>query len=202
VILPRLHTLEERRRFAQMVHRKVTVLAKLVIDESSDIDAMVAYWDYPGRPKGLRSLLESVSRVEGGGELDISHMLPPFARERLYTFPRPSEENPAARHDCVWTSLNFFSEIPDDRFTDPQVAHQIMARDYVRVDQPAMGDIVVLTDPRAQSVHFAVHLADDLYFTKNGSDRMQPWMTLDDLLSFYTLRVAKPLEVSYFHRKA
>jgi hypothetical protein len=204
VILPTLHTSQERKRFAQMVHRKVTVLATLVVDETSDIDAMVAYWSYPGRPKGLRSLLESVARVPGGGNLDIAHVLPPFARERLYTFANPSDENPAASHDCVWTSLNFFNELPDERFTDPQYAHQVLARDYVRVDAPTMGDVAVLMAPNNQSVHFAVHLADDLYFTKNGADRMQPWMlmTLDDILTFYSIRISKPLEVWYFHRKS
>lgn len=204
VVLPMLHTSEERKRFAQMVHRKATVLAKLVIDETSDIDAMVAYWDYPGRPKGLRSLLESVARAPGGGELDIAHVLPPFARERLYTFPVPSDENPAASHDCVWTSLNFFNEQPDERFTDPQYAHQVLASDYERVNKPKMGDLAVLMAPNNQSVHFAVHLADDLFFTKNGAERMQPWMlmTLEDILTFYSIRASSPLEVWYFHRKA
>ncbi|MDB4982554.1 MAG: hypothetical protein JWM82_3306 [Myxococcales bacterium] len=204
VILPTLKTVEERKRFEQMVHRKVTVLAKLSIDASSDIDAMVAYWGYAGEPKGRRSLLESLARVPGGAELDIAQMLPPFARDRLYTFPNSSEDNPAARHDCVWTSLNFFNEHPDERFTDPQYAHQVLARDYERVDAPKMGDIAVLMAPNGQSVHFAVHLADGLYYTKNGSDRMQPWMlmTLDDLLTFYSIRVSTTLEVLYFRRKA
>jgi hypothetical protein len=203
VVLPTLQNSQDRRRFQQMVHRKMTLLVQLVIDETSDLDAVEAYWDYPGRPKGLRKLLESLARAPGGGELDIAHLLPPFARKRLYTFPEPSADPSTPKRDCVWTSLNFFNDQPDDRLADPGYAQKLIAQQYERVDSPRFGDIAVLLTPSKQSVHSAVYLADDLVFTKNGFSEMQPWMlmTLADVVTYYSITNTGPLELQYFRRK-
>jgi hypothetical protein len=203
VVLPTLQDSRDRKRFEQMVHRKMTFLVQLVIDNTSDIDAMVAYWDYPGRPKGLRTLFESLARVPGGGELDIAHLMPPFARKRLYTFPDPSKDPSAPKHDCVWTSLNFFNDQPDDRLADPAYTHRLIAQEYEKVDSPRFGDIAVLLGPNKQSVHAAVYLADDLVFTKNGYSALQPWMlmTLADVVTFYSIGAPDPLVLQYFRHK-
>ena len=203
VVLPTLPDSQQRKRFQQVVHRKMTFLVQLVIDDTSDIDAMVAYWDYPGRPKGLRTLFESLARVPGGGELDIAHLLPPFARKRLYTFPDPSTDSAAPKHDCVWTSLNFFNDQADDRLADPKYTHKLIAEEYERVDSPRFGDIAVLLTPDKQSVHAAVYLADDLVFTKNGFSATQPWMlmTLPDVVEYYWTAVPNSIELQYFRHK-
>jgi hypothetical protein len=203
VVLPSLQNSETRRRFVQMAHRKMTFLVQLVIDETSDIDAMVAYWDYPGRLKGMRTLFESLARVPGGGALDIVHLLPPFARKRLYTFPEPSLDPSRSRRDCLWTSLNFFNEEPDDRFSDPSYTQAVIAQEYERVDSPRFGDIALLLAPNNQSIHAAVYLADDLVFTKNGFSATQPWMvmTLPDVVEFYSIGVSNNLTLQYFRHK-
>jgi hypothetical protein len=194
----------DRKRLHEMVHRKATYMVHLQVDKTSDIDAMVAYWTYPGRPKGLRTLFESLARVPGGASLDITHLLPPFARQHLYTFPDPSPvDSIAQRHDCLWTSFNFFGDVPDERYVEPGYAGQVIARDYRQVTAPRFGDLVVLTDERQQSVHFAVYLADNLVFTKNGAHQMQPWMlqTLPDVVTFYSITRPKPLGVRYLRHK-
>src|SRR5213079_1134695 len=111
------------------VHRRLTMMAQLILDRSSNLDAMVAYWDFKGRSKGLRSLFESVSRIPGGGELDISHVLTPFARQHLYAFPDPSDNPEILRRDCGWTALNFFNDEPDDHLSHPEYAAQVLQRD-------------------------------------------------------------------------
>jgi hypothetical protein len=203
VVLPTLQNSQDRKRFQQMVHRKMTFLVQLVIDETSDIDAMVAYWDFPGRAKGMRTLFESLARVPGGGELDIAHLLPPFARKRLYTFPDPSMDPPTPKHDCVWTSLNFFNDQPDDRLADPEYTRKLIPQEYERVDSPRFGDLAVLLTPNKQSVHATVYLADDLVFTKNGFSTMQPWMlmTLADVVTQYSITNPNPLELQYLRHK-
>jgi hypothetical protein len=204
VVLPTLQNVHDRLRFEQMAHRKTTFLVQLIIDKTSDIDAMVAYWDFPGRPKGLRTLLESLARVPGGGELDISHLLPPFARERLYTFPDPSRAPSAPKHDCVWTSLNFFNDQPDERFADPAYTHKLIMEQHQRVDSPRFGDIAVLLTRSKAIVHAAVYLADDLVFTKNGFSALQPWMLmpLADVVTFYSITAPEPLELAYFRPRS
>jgi hypothetical protein len=174
-----------------------------VVDGSSDIDAMVAYWDFRGRSKGLRSLFESLARVPGGGELDISHVLTPFARKRLYAFPEPSDDPKIWRRDCGWTALNFFNDTPDDGLSNPEYAGQVIQRDYEQVSAPKFGDIAALVDENSDSVHLASYVADGLAFTKNGFNRTQPWMLmkLEDLVAHYSINRAANLDVGYFRRK-
>jgi hypothetical protein len=203
IVFPTLESSQARRRFLQMAHRKMTFLVQLVIDETSDIDAMVAYWDNAGRFKETRTLFEALARAPGGGELDISLLLPPFARERLYTFPAPSTDPSTPRRDCLWTSLNFFNDQPDDRFSEPEYTQKVLEQDYEKVESPRFGDIALFLAPSKQSVHAAVYLADDLVFTKNGFAATQPWiiMTLSDIVDFYSIGVPNNLELQYFRRK-
>ena len=203
VVLASLGTSIERQRFHTGIHRRMTVMAQLIIDQNTNIDAMIAYWGYPRRSKGLRSLFESLARVPGGGELDISHVLTPFARERLYTFPEPSDDPKVGRRDCGWTALNFFSDEPDDRLSTPEYAAQVIQRDYERVGAPAFGDVVALIDEDENSVHLATYLADNLTFTKNGYNTTQPWMLMstEDLVERYSINRAKNLDVWYLRRK-
>jgi hypothetical protein len=186
-----------------MVHRRMTVMAQLIIDHTTNIDAMVAYWDFRGRSKGLRPLFESLARVPGGGELDILHVLTPFARERLYSFPEPSDDPKVWLRDCGWTALNFFSDEPDDRLSNPEYAGQVLHRDYERVNAPTFGDLVVLVDQDDSSEHIATYLADNLTFTKNGYNATQPWMlmSIEDLVERYSINRARNLDVWYFRRK-
>lgn len=203
VVLATLQTENERRRFQQMIHRKRTFVVQLVVERSADIDAMMAYWDFPGRSKGLRPLLESLARVPGGGELDIAHLLPPFARKRLYTYPDDSADAIVRSRECSWTALNFFNDPPDDRFANPAYTRTVVDDAYETVTSPRFGDLVVLTDPENVAHHFAVYLADDLTFTKNGFSKGQPWMLMKvaDLVDQYSISLPAPLEVSYHRRK-
>ena len=202
VVMATLQTPVERQHFNQTVHRRLTMMAQLIIDRGSDLDAMVAYWDFKGRSKGLRSLFESVSRIPGGGELDISHVLTPFARQHLYAFPDPSDNPEVLRRDCGWTALNFFNDEPDDHLSHPEYAAQVLQRDYERVGEPRFGDVVALVDDHEESVHLATYLADNLTFTKNGHNRTQPWMLmkLPELVEQYSINRIKNVDVWYFRR--
>lgn len=203
VVLRTLQTSLERQRFNQAVHRRMTLMAQLIIDNQSDVDAMVDYWNFKGRPKGLRSLFESIGRIPGGGELDILHLLTPFARQQLYAFPDPSDNPEVQRRDCGWTALNFFNEEPDDRLSHPEFAAQVLARDYERISDPKFGDVVALVDENEESVHLATYLADGLTFTKNGHNHTQPWMLMnvEELVEQYSINRSKNVDVWYMRRR-
>ena len=63
---------------------------------------------------------------------------------------------------------------------------------------------MILTTPDGAPIHAAVYLADDIYFTKNGVNLIQPWILthFDDLLEEYNVRhPISGLRVYYFRRK-
>ena len=71
---------------------------------------------------------------------------------------------------------------------------------------PRYGDIAFFSKPGGGVVHSAVYLADDIYYTKNGSTFTYPWMleTLTDLLKQYSFQVepGEKLVVNYFRHKS
>jgi len=89
--------------------------------------------------------------------------------------------------DCHWTTFNFSSDTPDNRFNDPGFAVQYIQKNYYQISAPSQyGDILLLMNNN-EIIHSAVFLADDLVFTKNGSDYRHPWMVMHiaDLLATY-----------------
>src|SRR5207248_1383191 len=138
--------------------------------------------------------------IPGGASVNISYLLPPFARVRLYTYARPTDAT-AGRQNCFWTALNFFNEDPDQRFVDADFAQRVLATDYEQVFGPAeFGDVISVRDPSGTPVHMCVYLADDVVFTKNGLDRIAPWvlMKMPDMLASYQ---ARPLGVAVFWQR-
>jgi hypothetical protein len=180
----------DRIHLVQSLSRQNAVLAGLHIAPDADIDKLVGYWgSAPNvRIKDIRPLLESLKRNPGGGNISLVYLLPEFARERLYTFPMPNKPGDP-RMDCHWSSMNFFNETPDNRFNDPKYMSDYLSNNFYQVAKPsAYGDIVFLLDDRNTALHSAVYIADDLVFTKNGDNYMQPWMLmhLKDMLATYS----------------
>ena len=59
---------------------------------------------------------------------------------------------------------------------------------YHAIDKPQrLGDIVFLVNKNGDGIHSAVFVADDIVFTKNGSNMAAPWifMRLADLQTYY-----------------
>jgi hypothetical protein len=64
-----------------------SLLLSLRVTASTDVEALARYWGRGGREKDVLALLKSVARLPGGGSVNVDHLLPPFARLRLYTYP-------------------------------------------------------------------------------------------------------------------
>jgi|WetSurMetagenome_2_1015567.scaffolds.fasta_scaffold103618_1 hypothetical protein len=190
-------SVDELRRLCKALFRQPTVIARLSVGSSASIDALVEYWGRGGRRTEIRPLLESIA---GGGAsrfIDVTHLLPPFAQDRLYSYPKLSAgdlDKPAVVN-CLWTSLNFFLPNPDNRFLDTAVALKTLKENYFVVETDfELGDIVALLDEKGDIFHAAVYIADDLVFSKNGISAMAPWtlMSLDDVKSYYRGRSENP----------
>lgn len=202
IVLPRLQTTAERIRFLKTLSRKSTLLVQLKVPPGADTSTLSRYWGRGRRSKDVAPLLESLSRVPGGATIDLAHLLPPFPRSLLYGFPLPSDKPEVAAHDCHWTSLNFFNERPDERFSNIDFVRQTLLNDYYPVaGEPTYGDVMVLVQPNGVVVHSCVYLAAGIVFTKNGSPFSVPWLlgNLDAVVAFYT--IGPPLSVRTYRAK-
>jgi hypothetical protein len=186
----------ERVTILESVSRMSAAIAWLTIREGDPIDPLVRYWGRSARTRDLRPILEAMARVPGGGRLDLMHLLPPFARRRMNTFPR--EGDPP--RDCFWTALHFFDvNTPPDEFLGAAGMPAILARDYEAVNWEARqyGDLILFLDRQGTLLHAANHIAGDLVFTKNGFHPRRPWtlLRLDEVRDVY----ADATELRAFH---
>ena len=200
LVLTHISSPAERLLLLKALTYQTAVLARLHLKPNSDIDKIVGYWgSVPGvRAKDLRPLVESVVHSPEGGTISLLYLLPAFARERLYTFPLPGEAGDTLL-DCHWTALNFLNSTPDDRLQDAAFASNYVKENFYPIGKPAMcGDVMFVLDPEGGVIHSAVYIADDIVFTKNGSNFAQPWilMRMKNLLNVYTLN-AEPKAVFY-----
>lgn len=202
MFLPTIESPQERLRLLKTLSRVSTILAKLRIAPETDVRSLVSYWASGGRAKDLKSLLESIPRRPGGFGLDICHLLPPFARRRLYTYPFPSDNPESVHRDCHWTSMNFFRETPEDRFMSTDYVKQVLETDYyLAQDKPTYGDVMFLSTAEGTAMHSCVYIAADVVFTKNGPYAYIPWtlMELSDVLATYPAN--PPLQVRVYRAK-
>lgn len=203
LVLAKVASKEEQLHLLKALTYQTAVLARLHLDEQSDLDKIVGYWgSVPGvREKDVRPLLESVTRTSGGGTISLLYLLPKFARERLYTFPMPTQSGDT-QMDCHWTALNFLNDQPDDRLQDSAFASQYIKDKFYQIGKPSKcGDVMFVLDPAGGVVHSAVYIADDIVFTKNGVNYAQPWilMRTQNLLDVYTRDEAP--KTLYYRRK-
>jgi len=203
LVLKQMESEEERRRFLAVTGRQATVLLRLKLSKRSDLDKLVTYWGRGGRHKNIRPLLQSLTQVTGGVNLDVVHLLPRFVRSRIYTYPYPVEkEAKAVTPNCFWTAMNFFNDRSEDELADPIQMRARLDRDYFAVAQPSLlGDVILLSRPDGTLVHAAVFIAADVVWTKNGATHTQPWMfsRLEDLVAAYPSDT--PLVMRAYRRK-
>ena len=195
----RIPGIPERRRLVKVLARQSALLMKLRVTPGTDTAALTAYWAKGGRAKDVAPLLESLGKVPGGATMDVAHLLPPFARKRLNSYPFPPTEPNKPLPDCFWTVMNFFNEPPDDRYHDDAVWRKELELDYTPVAEATFGDLVFFLRPDGIPLHAAVYIADDVVFTKNGGNLGQPWilMKLEDVLAKYP--TVAPLRAVTFH---
>jgi hypothetical protein len=202
-LIRKIPTAPRRVAMARVLSRQTGVMAQLRITPDTDIDKIAAYWGHVPNVHftDIRPLMESMKQQPDGGSVSLMYLLPKFARERLYTFPQPSQPGDPIM-DCHWSTFNFTSDTPDNRLNDPNYAIQFIRDNYYNIAAPSIcGDVLLLMNDREEVKHSAVYLADDLVFTKNGNNYSQPWMIMHihDLLSFYPAN--PPMKAVYMRRR-
>jgi len=176
---------------------------RLRVRPDSDIDALVAYWGKGGREELIRPLIKALAKVPAGASINIGFLLPPFARNRLYTYPVSWNDPSIEREDCFFTAMNFFNKTPNTNLFDWNYARNILDNEFVpAAGRPTYGDLVAVSNPSGAVIHVCVYIAKDFVFTKNGLDRAQPWvlMRMTDMLTIYRASAA-PGQVQFFRRR-
>jgi len=200
MLMSKIPTGQRRIVLSEALSRQPAVLVSLCIRPDTDIDKLANYWGRMDNVRfdDIRPLMQALKALPSGGRISLTLLLPPFARARLYTYPVPEAGDPPVM-DCQWTTFNFSSEQPDNRFNDPAYIFQNLKENYYQIDAPTIyGDIILLIDDRQNFRHSAVYLAGDLAFTKYGNNNSQPWMIvhISDMQAMYpTLRPV------YFRKK-
>jgi len=194
---------KEKIRALRFLKSAETYMVKMEINPSYDLNAALDYWEKKSN-QDFRPILESMLNSSEGGYLDLIHILPDFARERLYTYPEHVNVTAGIRRDCHWSSLNFFAAEPDDRFGQTaQVQQHVLENYYQSSDEPAYGDIIFFTTQTGETLHSATYLAANLTFTKNGDDLYQPWIIMDarDLEQLYSSVTQSPVTRQTWKKK-
>lgn len=195
---------DELRKLAKVLLRQSTMLVRLDVANPESVPQLAEYWGRGGRSLDVRPLLESVAGMGDDRSIDVVHLLPGFARNRLYRYPQPTtaDENQPLLANCLWSALNFFDTTPDDRFLNVDVALKALREHYYIVQgEYQLGDIIGFVDAEGDLYHVAVHIADDLVFTKNGTSPVTPWtiMPLERVVGFYHLKAEDPRLI--YHRR-
>jgi hypothetical protein len=206
LVLDTLPEPAQKMRFLKTLLRTPTLLLRLHLTPDSDIDELEHYWAKAGQGLDLRPMLESLSKLPKGARLSLTALLPPLPSAQIYTFPYPSLKPEDQNKDCRWTSLNFFRDVPDDRFTDSAVVRQTLLTDYYPVLSDArFGDLVLLAKPNGDIIHIAVYIAADIVYTKNSGNFRDPYilMTVSDMLDHFASQIpeGQNLQVSVYRNK-
>lgn len=180
----------ERWRIAKTIMRAETLLVRLRLSSSSDLDSIMTYWASPTRHKNLRVFAEPLTRMPGVNTLDIVHLLPPTPRKLLYTYPSPLMGVGSTFPDCFWTAFNFFSYEPTNRYLDTTSHRTFLTDDKWEKAKlpPRFGDVIIIADGVTnEPIHACNYIADDIVFTKNGQSLLRPFVLskLDDVLKAY-----------------
>ena len=140
--------------------------------------------------------------MERGGGVSTITVLPPFARDRAYTYPFLSGATTPFEQDCIWSAFNFFNDPPDDRFNDVGYVREVLKRDYYEIyELTQLGDLVLLTRPDETVVHAGSISPTTSCLPRNGQHPTQPWifMRLKDMVDAYAARYPRsgPLKTRF-----
>ncbi len=186
---PLLRTFDtnELQQFLHVLYSCPAWMLRLQLKPDTDANALLQYWG-KGREKKLQPLLESLVASPGGRAIGIGALLPPFAQARLYTYPDPEADPLVLQEDCFYSSMNFFNDPPDPRYTQIAYTRAMLQSNYNQVQPPGkFGDVVIVNDSAGNGIHACVFIADDFVFTKNGGNTERPWviMKMADVLACF-----------------
>lgn len=170
----------EARAVMKALTRTRTLILRLKIGPESRLEKLSKYWVAGDRYNEPIPILDAVVRAASIRHIDVVQLLPPTPRKNLYTYPPLSMGMSGTYPDSYSTALNFFEFWPKQRNREEAGFRKHIQQRYQSVQEPALfGDILVLTDVQTgEWMQACVYIADDIVYTKNGSDIVRPWILM------------------------
>lgn len=170
----------EVRAVMKALTRTRTLILRLKIGPESRLEKLSKYWVAGDRYNEPIPILDAVLRAKSIRHVDVVQLLPPTPRKNLYTYPPLSLGMSGVYPDGYSSALDFFEFWPKQRIWDEKEFRKQIQRQYRSAQGSALfGDILVLADAQTGKwMHACVYIADDIVYTKNGSDVIQPWILM------------------------
>lgn len=178
---------EETRDTFRALTRVRSLIVELKLPLRVERSLFLDYWSAGMEDPSQLAFLRSMLRRRADQKIDITHLFPNLARQRVFTFPELEWGLKGKFPDCHWTSLNFAAAVPDNDYLDTAKAASRLVGSYQTVEAPyRFGDVLCFLD-EGEGLHTCVYVADDIVFTKNGDSVLAPWvlMQLQDVESIY-----------------
>lgn len=174
-----LETIEDQKRFIRATTRTRSLVLRLNIGAGDEYREVADYWTAGHKRKAILPILESIAETQGVERLDMAHLLPPTPRKLLYTYPDLRSFLTVGERDCHWTSFNFFKSEPDGVLSE-RMMNEWLNHNYVPVTGAlTYGDVIILRNAETgDAIHSATFIAGDIVFTKNGKERLSPWILM------------------------
>ena len=188
-ILGMVESEKEAQEFMKTMSRTRSIMLHLNVKTRSDFEEAMHYWSADGHNKEVSSLIFPAMDIEQVQKLDCVNLLPSLARRYLHTYPSEELVISASMPDCNWTALNFFSSSPLNYHTDDRFFGLHLTEDYDAVQPPyRFGDVLMFVRPDGTPHHSCVYIADDIVYTKNGRNRVAPWLLnkIDEVRNRYS----------------
>ncbi|MDF1823682.1 MAG: hypothetical protein P1U68_03510 [Verrucomicrobiales bacterium] len=178
-IVSTLATIEEQRAFIRATTRTRSLVLRLNIGNGDAYKEVADYWTSGHKQKAVMPILESIAETPGVERLDIAHLLPPTPRKLLYTYPDLRSFLTIGERDCHWTSFNFFKSEPDAVLSERVMAEWLHLNYEPVKGDLHYGDLLMLRNAETgEPIHSATFIAGDIVFTKNGRERLSPWILM------------------------
>jgi hypothetical protein len=187
-LLNHAHSDAELQQIFKVMTRVRTLVVELKLPPGADVKPLIDYWSADGHSIDIIPMLKATAARDNITKLDITHLMPPIGRRRLYTYPTLDLIARGRMPDCHWTSLNFFSSTAHDYYLDTRLASENVKANYMEIQPPyKFGDMLFVQNDAGAVIHSCIFVADDIVFTKNGENPVTPWilMWLDDVKSLY-----------------
>lgn len=178
LLLDTARTKSEEHALIRAMTRTRLLYLELEIKPDTDIDSLKKYWFPEEGSHSSLPVFESLTRKNlQPSKIDLIEILPPLPKRRLGEFPDFVDGANGTFPGGLWTSFNFFNELPNEEdLANDRPEDLIKHRYQLSMPPYRYGDLITISDSASDEIlHACIYIADDIAFTKNDRSLLTPW---------------------------